>query len=57
VEFSSICSELKLDPATKVSDLAEEQLELIRSAVAKFAYDYLIKRRGPLRVLAFVLVL
>ncbi|HIE77247.1 MAG TPA: 30S ribosomal protein S13, partial [Candidatus Thioglobus sp.] len=29
-----ICEELKLDPATKVMDLAEDQLELIRSTIA-----------------------
>ncbi len=41
----AICSELKLDPATKVSDLAEDQLELIRSAVAKFEVEGDLRRQ------------
>ena len=31
-----ICETLKLDPSTKVSELTEDQLESIRTAVSKF---------------------
>ena len=35
----AICTELKIDPSTKVSALAEDQLELIRGAVAQFEVE------------------
>ncbi|MDC9714905.1 MAG: 30S ribosomal protein S13 [Gammaproteobacteria bacterium] len=41
----AICSELKLDPATKVSDLTEDKLELIRSAVAKYEIEGDLRRQ------------
>ena len=41
----AICAELKLDPSTKVVDLAEDQLELIRSAVAKFEVEGDLRRQ------------
>ncbi|HIC40389.1 SSU ribosomal protein S13p (S18e) [hydrothermal vent metagenome] len=41
----AICAELKLDPTTKVADLAEDQLELIRSAVAKFEVEGDLRRQ------------
>ncbi|CAC9463851.1 30S ribosomal protein S13 [bacterium endosymbiont of Bathymodiolus sp. 5 South] len=41
----AICNELKLDPATKVSDLAEDQLELIRSAIAQFEVEGDLRRQ------------
>ena len=41
----AICSGLELDLATKVSDLAEEQLELIRSAIAKFEVEGDLRRQ------------
>ncbi|HIE78689.1 MAG TPA: 30S ribosomal protein S13, partial [Candidatus Thioglobus sp.] len=40
-----ICEELKLDPATKVMDLAEDQLELIRSAIAKYEVEGDLRRQ------------
>ncbi len=41
----AICAELKLDPSTKVSELAEDQLELIRSAVTKFEVEGDLRRQ------------
>ncbi len=41
----AICAELKLDPSTKVSDIAEDQLELIRNAVAKFEVEGDLRRQ------------
>jgi small subunit ribosomal protein S13 len=41
----SICEELKLDPETKVVDLAEDQLELIRNAVAKYEVEGDLRRQ------------
>lgn len=41
----AICTELKLDPSTKVSDLAEDQLELIRDVVAKFEIEGDLRRQ------------
>ncbi|MFP6775798.1 MAG: 30S ribosomal protein S13 [PS1 clade bacterium] len=40
-----ICEELKLDPAAKVMDLAEDQLELIRSAIAKYEVEGDLRRQ------------
>jgi len=34
-----ICETLKLDPSTKVSQLTEDQLESIRTAVSKFEVE------------------
>ena len=41
----SICEELKLDPETKVVDLAEDQLELIRNAFAKYEVEGDLRRQ------------
>lgn len=41
----AICIELKLDPTTKVSNLAEDQLESIRAAVAKFEVEGDLRRQ------------
>ncbi|SMN14881.1 SSU ribosomal protein S13p (S18e) [uncultured Candidatus Thioglobus sp.] len=41
----AICSALKLDPATKVLDLTEDKLELIRSAVAKYEIEGDLRRK------------
>ncbi len=41
----AICAELKLDPSTKTSDLAEDQFELIRGAVAKFEVEGDLRRQ------------
>ena len=40
-----ICITLKLDPATKVSEIAEDQLELIRAEVAKFEVEGDLRRQ------------
>ena len=40
-----ICEELKLDPQTKVIDLAEDQLELIRNVVAKYKVEGDLRRQ------------
>ena len=40
-----ICEELKLDPQTKVIDLAEDQLELIRNVVAKYKVEGALRRQ------------
>jgi small subunit ribosomal protein S13 len=41
----AICAELKIDPATKVSDIAEDQIEMIRSAVAVFEVEGDLRRQ------------
>ncbi|MBE8189924.1 MAG: 30S ribosomal protein S13 [Candidatus Thioglobus sp.] len=41
----AICAELKIDPTTKVVDLAENQLELIREALAKFEIEGDLRRQ------------
>ncbi len=41
----AICAELKIDPSTKVIDLAEDQLESIRGAVAKFEVEGDLRRQ------------
>jgi small subunit ribosomal protein S13 len=41
----SICEELKLDPATKVMDLAEDQVELIRNAIVKYEVEGDLRRQ------------
>ena len=40
-----ICNATKLDPTTKVSDLTEDQLESLRSAVAKFEVEGALRRQ------------
>ncbi len=40
-----ICEELKLDPQTKVIDLAEDQLELIRNVFAKYKVEGDLRRQ------------
>jgi small subunit ribosomal protein S13 len=40
-----ICEETKIDPTTKVSDLTEDQLELIRSSVAKYSVEGDLRRQ------------
>ena len=39
-----ICEALKLDPSTKVAALSEEQLDLIRSAVAQYEVEGDLRR-------------
>ncbi|ABL01979.1 SSU ribosomal protein S13P [Candidatus Ruthia magnifica str. Cm (Calyptogena magnifica)] len=39
------CKILKLDPATKVVDIAEDQLELIRAEVAKYEVEGDLRRQ------------
>lgn len=41
----AICTTLKLDPATKVVDIAEDQLELIRAEVAKHEVEGDLRRQ------------
>jgi small subunit ribosomal protein S13 len=41
----AICKETKIDPTTKVSDLTEDQLELIRSSVAKYSVEGDLRRQ------------
>lgn len=40
-----ICADLKLDPTTKVVDLSENQLELIRSTITKFEIEGDLRRQ------------
>jgi len=40
----AICSTLNIDPSTKISDLSEDQLELIRSEVGKFVVEGDLRR-------------
>ena len=39
-----ICSIIGIDPSTKISDLSEEQLELIRTEVGKFIVEGDLRR-------------
>ena len=39
-----ICETLKLDPSTKVATLSEEQLDLIRSAIAQYEVEGDLRR-------------
>ena len=39
-----ICEALKLDPSTKVSELSEDQLESIRTAVSKYEVEGNLRR-------------
>lgn len=45
IRAKAICITLKLDESTKVSDLAEDQLELIRAEVAKFEVEGDLRRQ------------
>ena len=40
----SICSSIGVDPSTKISDLSEDQLELIRAEVGKFIVEGDLRR-------------
>jgi len=39
-----ICKTLKLDPSTKVSELAEDELESIRAALSKYEVEGDLRR-------------
>ena len=39
-----ICESIGIDPSTKISDLSEEQLELIRSEIGKFIVEGDLRR-------------
>ena len=39
-----ICSAVRIDPATKISDLNEDQLEAIRSEIGKFVVEGDLRR-------------
>ena len=41
----AICAETKIDPTTKVSDLSEDQLETLRSAVGQFEVEGDLRRQ------------
>ena len=41
----AICAETKIDPTTKVSDLSEDQLEALRSAVGQFEVEGDLRRQ------------
>lgn len=41
----AICEETKIDPTNKVSELTEDQLELIRSCVAKYSVEGDLRRQ------------
>ena len=45
-----ICEALKLDPSTKVSELTEDQLESIRSAVSKFEVEGDLRREVAMNI-------
>ena len=45
-----ICETLKLDPSTKVSELAEDQLESIRVAVSKFEVEGDLRREVAMNI-------
>ena len=45
-----ICKTLKLDPSTKVSDLSEDQLESIRSAVSQFEVEGDLRREVAMNI-------
>ena len=45
-----ICETLKLDPSTKVSDLSEDQLESIRSAVSQFEVEGDLRREVAMNI-------
>jgi len=45
-----ICETLKLDPSTKVSELTEDQLESIRTAVSKFEVEGDLRREIAMNI-------
>jgi small subunit ribosomal protein S13 len=45
-----ICKSLKLEPSTKVSDLSEDQLESIRSAVSQFEVEGDLRREVAMNI-------
>ena len=45
-----ICETLKLDPSTKVSELTEDQLESIRTAVSKFEVEGNLRREVAMNI-------
>ena len=45
-----ICEILKLDPSTKVSELTEDQLESIRSAVSKYEVEGDLRREVSMNI-------
>ncbi|ALE52680.1 30S ribosomal protein S13 [Candidatus Thioglobus autotrophicus] len=45
-----ICATLKIDPATKVSEIPEDQVELIRAEVAKFEVEGDLRRQVALDI-------
>ena len=45
-----ICEALKLDPSTKVAVLSEEQLDLIRSAIAQFEVEGDLRREVAMNI-------
>jgi small subunit ribosomal protein S13 len=45
-----ICKTLKLDPSIKVSDLSEDQLESIRSAVSQFEVEGDLRREVAMNI-------
>ncbi|MBT3276824.1 30S ribosomal protein S13 [Candidatus Thioglobus sp.] len=45
-----ICATLKIDPSTKVSEIPEDQVELIRAEVAKFEVEGDLRRQVALDI-------
>ena len=45
-----ICETLKLDPSTKVSELTEDQLESIRTAVSKYEVEGDLRREVAMNI-------
>ena len=45
-----ICETLKLDPSTRVSELTEDQLESIRTAVSKFEVEGDLRREVAMNI-------
>ena len=45
-----ICASTSIDPTTKVKDLSEEQLEALRSAVAKFSVEGDLRREISMNI-------
>jgi len=45
-----ICETLKLDPSTKVSELTEDELESIRTAVSKFEVEGDLRREVSMNI-------
>lgn len=46
----TICSSAKVNPATKVKDLSEEQLETLRAEVAKFRVEGDLRREVSMSI-------